>query len=598
MANACLTNWFQRGYDPSGKPRFMFLDILRGIGMFMICGMHILHYNADLEDLFNNVFSSGVIGYLILMLVLPVAFFGLMKGVFALISGWIGAFLAAPKMRRLVLDGTRAQVFAAAAVSLGVALAKFAVLILFRWFKGWFTDNYLPALVTGGAAAVRATPAVDFMVIRSGVCTFFAYFFLVSWFVFSVLFPLAVLVERKATGGFQTARSRYVLHVAFAALCLGIGIACNFLTGPVEALVRRSYGAPDGVDLEDWVNNNPDKTPLWLIGKQFSIALVGNRFAVFPFLFQGFVGYAGGMLLAAPHDFVEFGKTRDRRAPLFYDARSVTFLFFVPFAIACAVVGVAGIAIRGFDLATIGAVNPYWAENIFYGGIELILALLLLRTLEYMPFHERRSHACCCCCGARTDKERLVRTIEASTWLRRYSTASLTIFVLELLFMYPVTFLFSLFIPEILEKNAVPFDSIGLLLLAVPCHMLVCDLILRAWDRVGFIGSPDWILSFLGLLLTPGRRGPLVRRLTPNHKANSAYLLVPRWLHRKKAGVTEPAGVPSANGTQETRILTKDSSSGSALSIRVDVSQQHSADVSQDASLGGDLSASGARPEQ
>jgi len=508
----------------SGVRRLVCIDILRGISIIGMCIAHGINRTAYSEWYLQlDTLQKKVV----VAIQSPAIFFAAYRGIFSMCSGCVYSYLNSQSIERLVLSKKpfprkAKRICAVYIASVLRAFVSYFVLQLFNAI-GEYALAFMQSYATGGNIFTKHWYEVNPP--RATAMTYFAYSSLIENILFFpvylcvLLFCNATSREKvgrpaQASGGgeegiqqspFQSeaVSIKRVLqndlvraNLINASIFYILGFAIAFLTPFVRQWCASSLGItePEFNQLEfAWEYTDRQS----FAEAQFYYTLAGRYMSLFPFYGSTCFGYVIGHILAISR---LYQKALEDRVPNYTHSLtrysdvvvlphsfrvwvySVLFAIVVPFAL----IGFPAAFYAGnfiVDPVTGKMDSNYLklGEFILISGSQILLIILSIYTME-----GRTAFACC-------------RAAQKVSWVLKFSTLSLTFFVLQT-FIYRIpSWWLQYYYPDLFhgrEKN--PYAFYGNLLYGA----VVVVLALAALDSIECRFTLDWAVSRLGGLFS------------------------------------------------------------------------------------------------
>jgi len=303
-----------------------------------------------------------------------------------------------------------------------------------------------------------------------------------------------------------------------------LALLCLFLTVPVyEGLRALQPGYPSsewhsslaGRDIEVQYAVIGESSLPEILLKALMMPLGGNPEPIFPFLAVSFIGSIIGIYLCigrADPDFIKKG---------------------IIVSLGALITGTLGLVLTiagGHASIDLLLDNFYQVPNLYPSlwlwwflmltGTQLVFLLLIIRLVEFRGIGSRFA--------------------ECTTSLRRFGFVAFTVYTFQFIDVIPRLLL--QLVPCVGDMYPYPAKlSFFLILVMMPLTMLWWELVLRIWERFGYVGGMEWIIGKIAQTLIPDKKGPLtvkapwwrVKRLDPGE-----YFYGPEWVDLEKAGAS------------------------------------------------------------
>ncbi len=472
--------------------RYPSLDVMRGLAIFMMVVFHVIMRWYDRGWLEDGELSG--IPIILVLFMLLVIFFSAWAGFFLLVS----AISNMISMQKTIERGVSWKKLILFQVGGGILLLIAAILVestigyhgyLGEAVKGNF-DKWPMVLYRGYHMETIHTIAL--CIIVNGV--------------------VHALLMRK--GGFKKPIRNMKIYGVLAGLTI-------FLTGPIYWLLRRIV---PGYPVEMW---RPD-----LVGKSIEVqyAVVGESpigeiilkavllpfgglpEPLFPFLAISFIGSIIGIKLTLGDgglSFVRKGITLGSGMFIIGSIGTALVLFFGFYDLS---------DFTNYFFQLPGLYPGAWLWwFLCLTGAQIAVVLLFMRLIEYRGVGDTF--------GRKT------------LFLRRYGFVAFSVYTFQFIDVIPRA-LFQLF-PDLASMYPYPSEVSDLLCLSmIPMVILLWEVVLRSWEKAGFVFGMEWWIAKAAEKLFPGKRvisekktkWYKVRRLDPVE-----YLHDPTWLDVRKA---------------------------------------------------------------
>jgi len=297
-----------------------------------------------------------------------------------------------------------------------------------------------------------------------------------------------------------------------------LAILSIVLTLPAWELARWSYsGYPFGMRFSDLLGRDiavqypiiGESPFIDVIYRGFLMFIAGAPEPIFPYLALSFVGCIIGICMCKGRSMARM----PRYMMIIGSIASIIGLIGTAFVIISGKETYSTLMDRTYELP--GLYPNLWLWwFLLIGGFELFATALIVRSVEYRGIGKRFG--------------------KATFIIRRYGLVAFSVYAFQTVDLFP-RLIFTLF-PDLNDTYPFPSKVSALMvLMMIPMTMLLWEVVLRAWQRIGFAGGLEWWMAKITERLFPDKRSNdgkrekrawwRVKRLDP-----SEYLTGPQWI--------------------------------------------------------------------
>jgi hypothetical protein len=476
--------------------RFSSIDFLRGTAIFIMIALHTISWFLNAQTILDDINNAPLINILALVVL---EFLGGLAGFFLLVSA-IGNMIS---MYKRLQSGRSADDLIRNQVITGILLIIFAYLV-----EG--TTGYLGAL--GDFFHNLNNPGGPNYL--GTMFSRFAHFETIHTIAWCLLINGIVQYFLSRNDRWKNIGFQIKVYAVLAIVVVAI-------TQPVWWLVE-TYGAQGGYPwnlttgafiAEPYIFG-PDATFLTVLKSVFLNAIASTEEPILPYLAVSFIGSIIGIVISQPRE----------QVPLNFP-RKILFL-----GLAMFLVGIVGVITFIVTIITGPASDPFGAavsayQKISYhrdywdnpavtetftfplawlwqflalNGVGIMMTMLVIRLVEFRGI------------GA--------QFAQKSTFIRRFGFTAFTnynnqwyLWILQFLFAVVVV---NMGLEGLVGARDIPYawypyspvnwPSVGILLL---CVYGFYYLILRLWEKIGYVGTLEWCIGTIGAYLKPSKKG-------------------------------------------------------------------------------------------
>jgi hypothetical protein len=471
---------------PSAIERYASIDVLRGFALFMNVFVHLFTDVMDLNPITSNL--SGL-PLSILLIFIAIGYFGSYGSFFILIS-CTGNMLS---MQNGYAKGKSPAQVAGRQIVGGIILLIFSMAVegtfqFYGFFGTFFSMNshaFDPTRMIWHAYSVTPVTCLGMTIIITGIIEFFL--------------------------GLNEGHRKYIRNIF---IYIGLSMVVVLVSQPIWDWCKAI--GPAGFPNASWGNGLPGDYKVYMpppdasffdYGKYFVLAMCGgSNHPLFPYLAMGFVGNIGGILLIRARNSPAENEHMPRNGMM---AGVVVFIM-----------GVLAIPLLGVDFGSVLPVDnvgditgihggrdafwlPWWC---FLLAGQIFLLFLLIRLIEYRGIGEMLANK--------------------TTFIRRFGMPAFSVYAWHRFWAIPIVIPLSYLAGNpSWPGGSITETSLNWAWTLVICAIvwIWCGLLLKAWEKVGYIGGIEWMMASVAAML-----GPNFRKTKGSQKEHARW-----WEHGK-----------------------------------------------------------------
>ncbi len=451
--------------------RYASIDFLRGVAIFMMIFLHIVSDTLDVEGLLNDI-NNVPMANLVALIVLP--YLGGLAGFFLLISA-IGNMIS---MQKHLQAGKPVNALVVRQVMGGFILLVFAMLTEgVIGYHGAFGDIFMhldnPAATNWNRVLYGWN---NFETIHT-----------IAWCVILNGITQGILARNDGwKDPHKQIRSYIKLGIIVVVLTQFVWIVVYFLVPGFPFATDPNTG---------WKIHEPylgQSEPWLVLAAPFLSALAGPMEPLFPYLAVSYAGSAIGVMLAQPREKIphDFPRKILRVGLGMWIIGSI--------GVIAVIVGVLMDPTRGFgqaaDLYRLISFHRHWSPDaanpaplfawlwqfLSLNGFGLMITGIMLRLVEFRgkgkPFAEK------------------------TVFIRRFGFIAFTNYAFQ--WIYHIAF----FVISVLLISPYAKLPWGGTLLVIVLAFLIYHFMMRAWERVGYVGSIEWCIGTIAYSVIPAKK--------------------------------------------------------------------------------------------
>lgn len=414
--------------------RLLFVDFLRGIAIFCVIIFHAMTF-----DIFEGTQQAlDSVSPLVMIFAFPIGIIGSWAAIFVFLSGIANTAVVYNQLKK----GTKPLKVLLGAIlpSLAIIIINYIFLIFFSHYRLVGGQKYYS--IVNGTLELLAYPGFDPRILLFNSALIMIGFGAIISNSILIIFKKRLLDEKSN-------------KIYWILIIIGLFI---FAITPLLDWIFQIHSFPPSEFATLGHTSMIDE--FWAEGKYgaayFTSLIIGPRHSIFPYAAYGAFGAIFGTMILRKIDKKKFMRFGFILGVIF---TIIGFLLWIPLGVP--------------------ALNePKYSPNLYVTDLGLLFCFITL----FATLFEYR------------DKKTRINIQNKTIFVRRYSMVTMTIFVFENPLSTAISQIFNLIFSPIFPDGIVKNEIFGFIVF-LPIVFFIWHFILKAWEKVNFKGSVEWITN-------------------------------------------------------------------------------------------------------